>query len=70
MSRAAHLSVGVTTVVALGALPLLAIAVIFQNVVHGGLVTDFENVFYVAATDIVGGESPYPRVDDEIVALG
>jgi Glycosyltransferase family 87 len=55
----------------LGFLPLVAVAVIFINVARGGLVTDFENTFYVAAQAIADGESPYPpNPDAAVVALG
>lgn len=70
MSRAARLSVSVTTLVVLGFLPLVAIVVVFLNVVRGGKVTDFENVFLGAAQAIADGESPYPSPDAAVVALG
>lgn len=70
MSRAARLSVWVTTVVVLGLLPLVAIVVIFLNVLGGGKVTDFENTFFPAAQALVDGESPYPSPDSAVVGLG
>jgi len=62
--------VSLTTVVALGFLPLVAVTLIFVNVARGGLVTDFENVFYVAAHAIADGKNPFPSPDDEVVELG
>lgn len=70
MTRAARFSVSLTTIVVLGLLPLVAIVVIFLNVVHGGKVTDFENVFLRAAEAIADGENPYPSPDAAVVGLG
>ncbi|MGH3111052.1 MAG: glycosyltransferase family 87 protein [Gaiellaceae bacterium] len=70
MSRATRLWISITTIVALGLLPVLAVTLVFVNVVRGGKVTDFENVFHVAAQAVLDGENPYPSPDSEIVALG
>ena len=71
MSRASRYWLTLTTIVALGLLPAVAIFVIFQNVaVHDGKVTDFENVFLVAAEAVLEGENPYPGPDAAVVSLG
>jgi hypothetical protein len=44
--------------------------VIFKNVIDGGKVTDFENVFLGAAEAVADGESPYPSPDADVVGLG
>lgn len=59
-----------TTLVVFGFLPLVAIAVIFQNVLNGGKVTDLENVFLGAAHAVADGDSPYPSPDADVVGLG
>lgn len=51
-------------------LPVTAITLIFLNVARGGLVTDFENTFYVAARAVLDGENPYPALDDPVVSTG
>ncbi len=70
MTRAARLSVSLSTTVVLGLLPLVAIAVVFLNVLNGGKVTDFENVFLKAAEAVAEGENPYPNPDAAIVGVG
>jgi hypothetical protein len=70
VTRATRLSISFTTVVVLGLLPLVAIVVIFLNVIHGGKVTDFENVFLRAAEAVADGENPYPSPDAAVVRLG
>lgn len=58
-------------VLLLGVLPCLALYYVFLNVAHGGgLVTDFENAFYPAASAVLHGHSPYPAVTDPSLAAG
>jgi len=53
-----------------GALPLVALVLVFAHALGDGQVTDFYNAFYPAAQAIVDGTSPYPDVDDPALAEG
>lgn len=70
MSLPTRLFVSITTAVALAFLPLVALYIVFANVAHGGLVTDFEQAFYPAAEALLDGEDPYPSLDDPDIAAG
>jgi hypothetical protein len=59
-----------TAVLLFGALPLVAMYLIFQNALGEGKVTDFENAFHPAAEAILDGDSPYTSPDDPQLALG
>lgn len=67
---AARAAVWIMSVVVLGVLPFVALYSIFLNANGTGVVTDFEQAFYVAAGAILDGDSPYPAVEDAAVASG
>ncbi len=51
-------------------LPALALSYVFGVVAGDGRSIDFETAFYGAAEAIVHGESPYPGLDDPVLARG
>jgi hypothetical protein len=53
-----------------GALPVVALLLIFAHAAGDGQVTDFENAFYPSGQAIVDGTSPYPEADDPELAAG
>jgi len=70
MSRRLQLVHLATAVLLFGALPLVALYLVFHNAVGDGKVTDFENAFHPAAKAILNGDSPYTSPDDPQLAAG
>lgn len=70
MTLRARFAVNTVTAILLAFLPIVAIYIVFLNVARGGLVTDFEQAFYPAAEALVSRESPYPALDDAVIAAG
>ena len=59
-----------TSVLLFGALPLVALYLVFHNALGDGKVTDYENAFHPAAQAILDGDSPYTSPDDPQLAAG
>jgi Glycosyltransferase family 87 len=51
-------------------LPALTLAYVFKVVAGTGKSTDFETAFWGAAQAILHGDSPYPSLDDPVIARG
>ncbi len=70
MTRALETARAAIVIALFGALPLVALGLVFAHALGDGQVTDFENAFYPSAQAIVDGTSPYPDVDDPELAEG